>query len=860
MGRFAFHLLLIFSPVILVAQQGPTLSYYLPSDGEYDPSVPTPESFFGFQVGEWHLQPEQVHAYIKELGRVSERIKVLPMGKSHESREILLAVITDPGNHARLGQIQEAHLALSDPSVASAGDVSTMPVVVWMGYSVHGNEASGSNASVLVAYYLAASKDPWVTSALRDAVVLFNPSINPDGLNRFASWVNANKGSVLDPSPSSREHNEPWPGGRTNHYWFDLNRDWMPLQHPESRARIRQYYAWRPNLLTDHHEMGSSSTFFFQPGIPSRNNPLVPHTVGDLTTRIAAFHAQALDSIGSLYYSGESFDDFYIGKGSSYPDITGGVGILFEQASVRGHTRTVPGGEMTFPFAIRNQVTTSFSTLRAAVHLRMELLNHQREMARTGLTLAGRSRTKAYVFGTGSDMARTEALAGILHEHAINVFRTRKNITAGSAAFRAGEAFIVPVEQVQYRLITSLFERRTSFQDSLFYDVSAWSLPLAFGLPYAELQGVDRDALGEPFDPERLAAQPPLPGNVPFYVLSWSEYFAPKALGRLFDRDIVPRMAFEEIKVITTEGERSFHRGAVIVPVGMQKVSPEVIREVMEEVRSEDGVRVFGIVTGRSPMGIDLGSPNVHVLESPRIALLAGDGVSPTDAGEIWHLLDHRYHRTVTLLDPRSIGRRTLHEVSVVIMPAGRYGDLDSQQVRSLLEWVEEGNTLIALEQAAAWVVRNKLAQVKLAEEGADRRDTNTVVLYGEESQMQGARRVPGAVVSALIDATHPLLFGVNSEALHLFKSTPYAFAPSARRAITPVLYGRDPLVSGYLHPRTVERISGKAAIAVAPKGRGTVILLADNQTFRAYWYGTSRILANAVFLAPFIRAPESEE
>ena len=208
---------------------------------------------------------------------------------------------------------------------------------MWLGYSIHGNEASGSNAVLLTAYYLAAANGEEIDNILNNSIIILDPSFNPDGLQRFSSWVNMHRSWVINPDPNDREYSEAWPGGRTNHYWFDLNRDWLPVQHPESRARLKRFHEWKPNILTDHHEMGTNSTFFFQPGIPTRNFPRTPAKNLELTRKMAAFHAKYLDKIGSLYYSEESYDDYYIGKGATYADLNGGVAILFEQASSRGH-------------------------------------------------------------------------------------------------------------------------------------------------------------------------------------------------------------------------------------------------------------------------------------------------------------------------------------------------------------------------------------------------------------------------------------------------------------------------------------------------------------------------------------------
>ena len=306
-------------------------------------------------------------------------VEIEEYARSHENRPLLTLQISSAENILNLKQIRAEHLKLSDNTQSSDMDLTDLPLVVYLGYSIHGNEPSGSNAALLVAYYLAAAENDEVKQWLDKTIIVLDPSYNPDGLNRFATWVNSRRSKNLVSDPNNTEQNEPWPRARTNHYWFDLNRDWLPLQNPESQGRVSHFHKWKPNVLTDHHEMGTNGTYFFQPGIPSRNNPLTPKNNFELTKRIAAYHTSALDEIGSLYYTEESFDDFYIGKGSSYPDVNGCIGILFEQASSRSHAQNSSNGMLTFPFAIRNHFTTSLSTLDASNEMRIELLEHQRQ-------------------------------------------------------------------------------------------------------------------------------------------------------------------------------------------------------------------------------------------------------------------------------------------------------------------------------------------------------------------------------------------------------------------------------------------------------------------------------------------------
>ncbi len=338
-----------------------SMEYYLPQDVEYDESIPTPQEVLGMTPGEWHVRHDQLLQYMRAVAEASDRVTLHKFGKTYENRDLVYLTITDPDNHDDIEDIRQEHVALTDPN--TSGDLNTedMPIVLYMGYSIHGDESSGSNASLLMAYYMAAAQGEEIEQKLQNSVVLLDPSLNPDGLNRFASWANTHKSQNEVSDPNSLELNQRWPSARTNHYWFDLNRDWMLVQHPESQGRIDNFHKWKPNILTDHHEMGTNSTFFFQPGIQSRTHPITPDKNQQLTQAIADYHAEKLDNNQRLYYSRESFDDFYYGKGSTYPDVNGSIGILFEQASSRGHAQESEHGVLKFPFTIKNQFLTSFA-------------------------------------------------------------------------------------------------------------------------------------------------------------------------------------------------------------------------------------------------------------------------------------------------------------------------------------------------------------------------------------------------------------------------------------------------------------------------------------------------------------------
>ena len=572
------------------------LRYYVPGDERYNTNIPTPKEIIGHEVGEWHVNHDKLVQYMRALAAASDRITIEDRGTTFEGRPLVLLTITDPSNHARLDEIRQRHInATNDASV----DVSNDPIVVYQGFSIHGNEPSGSNAALAAAYYLAASSKSSTQEILRNTVILFDPSFNPDGLNRFAYWANTNKSQNINPDPNDREYTEVWPRGRTNHYYFDMNRDWLPVQLPESRARIETFHKWMPNILTDHHEMGSNSTFFFQPGIPSRTHPMTPQLNQDLTKEIATYHAKALDKIGSQYYSEESFDDYYYGKGSTFPDINGGIGILFEQGSSRGHAQETSNGLLTFPFTIRNQYTAAMSTLEAAVGMRAKIKKYQQDFYKQARAEA--SKGKAIVFGDSKDAAKTYHLAEVMNRHKIKVHELKSDFTANGKQFKKGYSYIVPMNQKNHRLVKAMFDVRTKFQDSLFYDVSAWTFNHSFGVDYAENVSLSRAG-------EEVQILKPKAGKVSFksdlgYLMPWNEYYAPKALNAILQKGLRAKVSMKNFK----NGGTSYDYGTIFIPVQNQVLNASELYTFLSEVAEDSHVQINAVTTGLND-GIDLGS------------------------------------------------------------------------------------------------------------------------------------------------------------------------------------------------------------------------------------------------------------
>ncbi|MEM9679239.1 MAG: M14 family metallopeptidase [Bacteroidota bacterium] len=823
---------LMLTSSLLWSQNDIDLSYYLPKNVTYNTNIPTPKSVIGHEVGEWHITHDKLVQYMYALNDASDRISIEDKGKTFEGRPLLLLTITSPVNHNNIDTINQAHIKATETNSTNFED---RPIVVYHGFSVHGNESSASNAAIAVAYYLAAAEGSEINSLLKNTIILLDPCMNPDGLQRFAYWANTNKSQNLNPDPNDREYREIWPGGRTNHYWFDLNRDWLPVQLPESRARIADFHRWLPNISTDHHEMGTNSTFFFQPGIPSRTHPLTPKLNQELTKGIAEYHAKAFDKIGSLYYTEESFDDFYYGKGSTFPDINGGIGILFEQASSRGHIQESDNGILTFPFTIRNQFTATLSTLEAANSMRTDILKYQHDFFKDARNEASKEGDNAIIFGDEKDAAKTYHLAEILSRHRIDYYDLKNDLTLGGKTYKTGHAYVVPKNQKNTRLINAMFEKRTTFQDSLFYDVSAWTFPLSFNLDYAETTTANAAALV--MDLQHQTGNVSSQSNYA-YLMEWHEYYTPKILYSVLKKGLRAKVSMKQFKA----NGKSYDYGTIMIPVQNQVLNSSELYGFLNTLAQDAHVKIDAVSTGLND-GIDLGSNNFRALELPKIALLVGDGVTSYDAGEIWHLLDTRYDIPVTKLDTRNFNRADISRYNTIIM-VNSFSPLNENESKKLKAWVQNGGTLIAYRNTLRWLNSKEFLKIDFKTSSLTAKN----ISFEQRGSFRGAQVIGGAIFEAKQDRSHPINFGYKNDKLALFRNTTLLEKPDKNSYNNPIHYTKDPLLSGYISDRNKDSLSLTVPLKIGRSGRGNIIAFTDNTNFRAFWYGTNKLLMNAIF------------
>ena len=842
-----------------MAQAQVDLSYYLPEGVTFNPSIPTPASVVGHEVGEWHISHDRLVNYMSALDKASDRITLEVTGQTYERRPLLLLTITSPANHQNIESIRKQHLVLSDPSASSSADTKAMPAVYYLGCSIHGNEPSGANAGLVMAYYLAAAQGPEIEKYLQNTVILFDPSFNPDGLTRHSGWANSRKSKLISPDPNDMEHNEAWPGGRFNHYWFDLNRDWLVAQLPESRARITKFQQWKPNVLTDHHEQGTNATFFFMPGEPTRVNPNTPERNQELTRKMGEYHAKALDQIGSLYFTQEGYDDFYYGKGSTYPDVEGAVGILFEQASSRGHAQESVNGILTFPFTVRNHFVTMLSSLKAVNELREELLNYQRDFYKGALTEAGKDPVKGYLFGS-KDKTRTQLLVEILLRHHVEVYAPASASTLNGKSYPTESSFVVPLNQAKYRLVKGMFGKITQFKDSIFYDISSWTLPLAFGLDYEELKAPP--ALGAKVTEASMPVGKII-GDKGKYAYAFETYgfYSPRAIYRLVSHGIRTKVATEPF--YHTSGKR-FEAGSIMVSLDNQDKNPDQIEVYLREIAEKDGIDLYAFNTGLDYRGVSLGSSSFQTLSKPSIAMLVEGGsgfggVSPTDAGEIWHLLDQRFNIPMTCLPVALFNTANLNRYSTIIFPAGGYNAISESAKEKLKAWIQNGGVIIGFEQALNWFTSAGLGKFdmrSLAE--GDKKDPAPSKPYGDIQTATGAQETSGAIVEADVDITNPLLYGYYAGKIPMFKSNNLFMEKAKGAYANPLVYGSSPMQSGYMSKKNYPKFKNSSGIGISAMGRGRVIGFTEDLAFRAFWFGTNKMLMNAIFYGGFISSEAS--
>ena len=846
-GRLS--LFFIFLSGALKAQ---SISYYIADTSTLNPAIPSPEEFLGYSIGTHFTRHDRIVAYFKELEKHSDRITVETIGKTYEERPLIIATISDPENHGNLENIKSEHKKLVDPTedLISTAD---NPVIVLLAYSVHGNETSSGEAAMLTAYYLTANDDEETRRILNESVILIDPAQNPDGRDRAASWHNSYKSLVPSSDPYDKEHREGWPNGRSNHYLANLNRDWLSATQIESRERLKFFHEWYPTIHIDFHEMGANRTYYLEPAPERAESPIIPKSSYEFNKTVAKYQIEELEKIGSFYFTGEVFDNISPIYGSTYPDFHGAVGVTLEQASSRGLVQESENGDLKFPFTIRNHFVSGIGTLRAAVAEKEGLFQLQKDFFRSALEQAGSHPIKSYVFGDENDIGLTDKFLDLLLSHKIAVYPVGEDRTVDGKNFKKDHAYIVPAEQPQFRLIHSIFEEMTLLRDSLYYDNTAWSLIHAYGVKHAKsaqpLQGGGR-----------LQTPPARSGEVVggrsnyAYLIQWADYNASRTLSRLLDKGIRVKSSQQPFKSPTEAGNKEFGYGSLLIPVTGQVQSADELYTLLSEIAKDIKVDIYGVSTGWLDDSIDLGSRSFVTVTPPKVAAIFGQGVNYEEAGQVWQLLDRHLNLPLTKLDFYDVESVPLSRYNVLILPHGSYNQWSERVVGKIKSWVNEGGTLITFRGAAEWAIGKGISSESLYKDTLSTEKTSSRVDYDKREINEVPNRINGGIFFGDVDISHPLAFGLTERQRYLVKTGTTLFQPSKNQYGTVSRYIAEPYVSGYVSKDNIRKISQSASILTEKVGGGTLVLFADDPTYRSYWHGTDRLLINAIYFGDKIR------
>lgn len=836
----------------------------------YDARVPTPRSILGYDNGDRFTPQRVMLRYIERIAAATKRVKVDTVSHTFEGREMLIIAISSAANMARLAEIQRDAKRIADPRGAGVGEVETavkrMPAIVWLAHSVHGGEASGAEAGLALLYQLAAGTDAETMMALDSTVVLIDPNENPDGRERFTHDLERTTSSVgIASDPQALNNSGSWPGPRTSHYYFDLNRDWFTQSHPESRGRVRTFLQWMPQVAIDLHEQGSSSSFYFAPPREpdNRNNPKLLNKWFDI---FAAAHGAAFDAHGWSYFRREGYDSFYPGYGEGWPMLTASIGMLFEAASsAGGAVQRTDGTLRTLHQAAWEHYSAEWATVRTAARRRTELLRDYAQARADAISGHAKELARGVVFQR-DEQGRADSLAMSLRANGIDVGRINGDVDIASATpygsstaaattrLRAG-AYVVDYAQPQGHLAKALLEpdaeldsaflkfelelRRTGSQDR-FYDVTAWSLPLAWRLQAFTVRSI----------PANVSPVTELPRTVAT-TMQVAQYGYAFATGSEASIRLLASLLRDSVRVWHasmpfTAGGVKFAHGAFVVRVASNGAD---VHGRVSRLALAAGATLTPIASAGVSDGTDLGSNSVVPVRAPRIAVLAGAPVSGTPFGFIWYALDQRLGYPSTLIDAAFVSNGDLSRYSVLIIPSVQSAALDrvlgDGGKAKIADWVRAGGVLITTEGATQWVAQpNYLLRLRMKNDSTRADSTGGAPLPGG---------LPGVLARATIDTLSPLLTGVNEREIPVFVNGERVFiVPKDLRAGEAVIRFAPAArvrISGYFWPESAERLALSPYLWTERVGRGRVIAFAQDPVYRDMFRGQLPIFANAVFL-----------
>ncbi len=838
--------------------------YYFPAGSRFVTNIPTPSQFFNHQIGHSHTRYDQIVDYFKILEQHSGRIKIDTIGRTWEGRPLIVLKASSPDNIRNSEQIRQQHIeTINKAKENRIVSNEAQPALVFLGFSVHGNETSAAEASILTAYYLAAAEDPAVKTSLAKGIFFIDPVRNPDGYDRYVNWVNANAAFPPNGSPLDREHNEVWPGGRTNHYWFDLNRDWINQVNPESKARVSYFQHWLPHFQGDFHEMGAASSFFFEPTkTDAQESPLVPKSTYQLNQKFATYYAKALDEIGSFYFTKEQFDNINPTYGSTYPDHVGSLGILFEQASPRGLFQKTSNGDLTYPFAIRNHFRIALASITASIDHRTTLLENQLRFFQSAFELAQKDPVKGYLVDLKYNNNTAAHFKELLARHQIRYLTNNRDRKVDGKDFEKGTSIIIPTAQANYRLVKVIFDETKTYVDSVFYDGSGNSIAYLYGFSYASLkQGVDNGESDQSsaINPHAIA----LTRSNYAYLVDWRQEGASWLLSQLLQRGILVKSASSPFELSDQGRTIGFDYGSLLIPIQGQPISADELFDLLQKLNKRGNITIASASTGYSGKGIDLGSSGFKSLAPQNALLLTGNGISAYEAGEVWYTFERQLEQPILRLNLDQFSRVNLEEYQVLVLASGEYTGLSSAAIERIRAWVKNGGTLIAFGRTGQWLAGQKIASFQFLDGRSDsvvpkeEKPTKTKERfdYASAQGREGTKRIGGTYFNTEIDRTHPIGYGYTQKTKPVYRNHTLFVELGDQAYNNVAIYSKSPLLNGYASAENQKSITGTASIIVENSGNGRIVYFVDDPLFRGISFGNARSFFNAVLLGQVLQS-----
>ncbi|MFB6229842.1 MAG: M14 metallopeptidase family protein [Salinibacter sp.] len=831
---------LLLLPAVAVAQ---------PADG-----LQSPATFLGYELGEQFTPHHRVTDYVRHVATHSPRITARQYGTSVEGRPLLLATATTPANHDRLETLRRDNLKRVGFREGSPQGPPT--AIVWLSYNVHGNESVSTEAALKALYAFGNPQNDRTQRWLKNTVVLIDPCLNPDGRARYVQWYKRMTGDQPNVRTAAREHHEPWPSGRTNHYYFDLNRDWAWGIQPETRHRLEAYHRWMPHVHVDFHEMGVNDPYYFAPAAKPFHENLTSWQRKFQFT-IGRNNAEYFNDNGWLYFTEEVFDLFYPGYGDTWPLFNGAIGMTYEQGGSGRAGRgviTADGDTLTLDERIQHHYTTSLSTVEATAE------NHERVVQKFADYYASARKNppgdyRTYVVKRGERGDRLAAFADHLDRQHIRYGYATEARTVRGRSYQSGDTektriqrgdLLVNVAQPKARLAKVLLEPQTTIVDSLMYDITAWGLPYAYDL--------EAYALTERVTP----ASDTVPGTAPSmtgdadtpyaYVTPWASRADARFAAALLREDIHVRFAE---KAFTVDG-RSYEPGALVVLRAGNTNRIDQFDATVRRLAEAHGQGLHAVSTGFTEKGPDFGSDNFRIVEPPHVAVLSGPPTTPPRLGEVWHYFDRQIDYPATLLPADDFAPSMLDDVTALVLPDGDYGDwLTDARAEAITQWVRNGGRLVALGDANdALAGRAPYALTrKSTSAGPDTTADTPLSRYGTRTRRRLSESTPGSIHRVRLDSSHPLGFGIEPPYFTL-KRNDEAFAYLSQQQsgwTVGALQAADP-VSGFMGHEAQRKVEDTLLFGTQSLGEGQVTYLVDNPLFRGFWYGGQILFANAIF------------